>query len=91
MQQYAAFHQRHHLLQKCLFRAFPNTKGYVIDLIKRCPLLFYYIYYLTLLYSDAPLSCADAEGGGRRSRPTLKNHKNVGFLSNTGPDPLKNH
>ena len=23
--------------------------------------------------------------------PTLKNHKNIGFLSNTGPDPLKNH
>ena len=21
----------------------------------------------------------------------LKNHKNIGFLSNTGPDPLKNH
>ena len=29
-------------------------------------------------------------GGGGRSRP-LKNHKNIGFLSNTGPDPLKNH
>ena len=23
--------------------------------------------------------------------PPLKNHKNLGFLSNTGPDPLKNH
>ena len=22
---------------------------------------------------------------------SLKNHKNIGFLSNTGPDPLKNH
>ena len=21
----------------------------------------------------------------------MKNHKNIGFLSNTGPDPLKNH
>ena len=21
----------------------------------------------------------------------LENHKNIGFLSNTGPDPLKNH
>ena len=21
----------------------------------------------------------------------IKNHKNIGFLSNTGPDPLKNH
>ena len=23
--------------------------------------------------------------------PPLNNHKNIGFLSNTGPDPLKNH
>ena len=23
--------------------------------------------------------------------PPLKNYKNIGFLSNTGPDPLKNH
>ena len=23
--------------------------------------------------------------------PPLKNHKNIGFLSNTGPDPLNNH
>ena len=23
--------------------------------------------------------------------PPLKNHKNIGFLCNTGPDPLKNH
>ena len=29
-------------------------------------------------------------GGGGGSDP-LKNHKNIGFLSNTGPDPLKNH
>ena len=30
-------------------------------------------------------------GGGQlaRSGPTLKNHKIIGFLSNTGPDPLK--
>ena len=27
------------------------------------------------------------EGGGRP--PPLKNHKNIGFLSNTGADPLK--
>ena len=30
-------------------------------------------------------SCVDPEGVG-----ALKNHKNIGFLSNTGPDPLKN-
>ena len=29
--------------------------------------------------------------GDRGSGPPLKNHKNIGFLSNSGPDPLKNH
>ena len=28
-------------------------------------------------------------GGGRGSGPPLENHKNIGFFSNTGPDPLK--
>ena len=28
-------------------------------------------------------------GGGSGSGPHLKNHKNIGFLSNTGPGPLK--
>ena len=39
-------------------------------------------------------TCADPEGGGGTGGPDpppLKNHKNIGFLSNTGPDPLKNH
>ena len=30
-------------------------------------------------------------GGGRGSGPPLEKHKNKRFLSNTGPDPLKNH
>ena len=35
---------------------------------------------------------AGSRGGQRvRSPPPLKNHKNIGFLSNTGTDPLKNH
>ena len=35
---------------------------------------------------------ADPEGGGAGGPdPPLKNHKNEGFLSNTGPDPLTNH
>ena len=29
-------------------------------------------------------------GRGQGSGPPLKNHKNIGFSSNTGPDPLKN-
>ena len=35
------------------------------------------------------VACADPEGGGQGSGPPLKNHKNIGFLSNTGPDPLR--
>ena len=35
-------------------------------------------------------ACADPEGG-QGVRTPMKNHKNTGFLSNTGPDPLKNH
>ena len=30
-------------------------------------------------------------GGDRGSGLSLKNHKNIGVQSNTGPDPLKNH
>ena len=30
-------------------------------------------------------------GGKGLRAPALKNHKNIGFLCNTGPDPLKNH
>ena len=36
-------------------------------------------------------ACADPEGGQgfQTPPPSLKNHKNIGFLSSTGPDPLK--
>ena len=30
-------------------------------------------------------------GGGNGSGPPLENHKNLGFHSNSCPDPLKNH
>ena len=37
------------------------------------------------------VACADQEKRqGVRTPPPLKNHKNIGFSSNTGPDPLKN-
>ena len=35
-----------------------------------------------------------SRGGGGKGpdpHPLLKNNKNIGFLNNTGPDPLKNH
>ena len=34
------------------------------------------------------VTCADPEGGQGVRTPPLKNHKNIGFSSNTGPDPL---
>ena len=38
-------------------------------------------------------ACADPEGGGQGVRtpppPPLENYKNIGFLRNTSPDPLK--
>ena len=36
------------------------------------------------------ISCADPERGQGIRPPPLKNHKNIGFLRNTGPDSLKN-
>ena len=66
---------------------------------------FRYIYHkicVTLLYEGEAstnikflkrtTSCADRErgGAGEPDPQALKNHK-IGFLSNTGQDPLKNH
>ena len=35
--------------------------------------------------------CVCGGGGGQGVSDPLKNHKNTGFLSNTGSDPLKKH
>ena len=37
------------------------------------------------------MACADQEWGGQGVRTPLENHKDIGFLSNTGLDPLENH
>ena len=39
----------------------------------------------------SPVPCTDPEGGQGvwTPPPPLKNHKNIEFLSNTGPDPLQ--
>ena len=37
----------------------------------------------------AGISCADPEGG--QDSPSLKNHKNIGFLCNTDVAQMKNH
>ena len=36
------------------------------------------------------MTCMDPEGGTEVRTP-MRNHKNIGFLCNTSPDPLKNH
>ena len=36
-------------------------------------------------------SCMEPEKGAGGPDPTLKNHNNIGFLSNTGLGPLNNH
>ena len=43
-------------------------------------------FHYYFLCRDSLSTCADPEGG----QGFLKNHKNIGFSSNTGPDPLKN-
>ena len=42
-----------------------------------------YVHEISVL-----ITCADPEGG-RGSRPPSEKNKAIGFLSNTGPDPLK--
>ena len=39
------------------------------------------------------MTCADPEGGGggQGVRTPPEKSQKIGFLSNTGPDPLKNH
>ena len=55
-----------------------------------CPDKLSILSFIHLYSKDT--SCADPEGMGRGSGPpSLKNHTNIGFLSNTGLDPLKNH
>ena len=46
-----------------------------------------------LQFSLGLWSWADLEGGqgSRPPPPPLKNHKNIGFLNNTGPEPLRNY
>ena len=46
----------------------------------------------TLSLQAATFNCMRrTRGGGQRVRTPLNNHKNIGFLSNTGLDLLKNH
>ena len=37
------------------------------------------------------LTCADPDGGQGSVPPPTEKHRAIGFLSNTGPDPLINH
>ena len=83
----------------------PSKKGYDCSSCYSLEILVFYApVYLIDVPEPCPechskvTSWADPEGGtGGRTPPPppppppLKNHKNIGFLSNTGPDPLRNH
>ena len=45
---------------------------------------------ICLVLNKEGSTCAGPEGR-QGVRTPLKNHKKIGFLSKTGPDPLKNH
>ena len=51
------------------------------------------MFYIERKKGDFIDSCVDPEEGGQgvRNPPPLKNYKNIGFLSNTGLEPLENH
>ena len=50
-----------------------------------------FIFFLfKAVFIEKYIPCLDPEGeggGGKGSGPQLKNHKNIRFLSNIGPDP----
>ena len=48
------------------------------------------MYSKVLSDRNSTLYMRGSRGGGEGVQTSLKNHKNIGFLSNTGPDPLKN-
>ena len=49
-----------------------------------------FFIYIHTMYASKLRPCADPEeGGGQGIRTLMKNHKNIGVLSKTGPDPLK--
>ena len=53
-----------------------------------CPYLGCTIVFTDeLILNELSFECRDPTGTGVLD--PLKNHKNIGFLSNTGPDPLK--
>ena len=67
---------------------FPDAVFWVPDSQKPCLRLYVYIYELPLgLVNHTRIQ---REVQGIRTPPPLKNHKNIGFLSSTGPNPLKN-
>ena len=51
-----------------------------------------YCSHSSLYHSSCknPQRVADMRESREGSRPSLKNHKNIGFLSNSCPDPLIN-
>ena len=54
--------------------------------------LCYYVCNVVMAVITYEYSCADPEGGGGSGVWTPpKNHKNIGFSSDIGLEPMKNH
>ena len=66
------------------FKSFPSTNLRVTELNVH----FLYLQYKVSHFSSEPYHVR-IQRGDRRSGPPLENYKNIGFLSNIGPDPLK--
>ena len=69
-----------------------QVSGHTVPVWKSVGLQQHSYDFYQLWQRSTLIAWADLEGGqGVRTPSPLKNHKNIGFLCNTGPDPLKNH
>ena len=49
------------------------------------------VYYCLIYTPKCSVMCGSRGGGGTGGLDPPEKSQNIGFLSNTGPDPLKNH
>ena len=75
-------------------QSFDNTISYhklsYIKILLHCRRCFH-TFPNQYVSGKSAFACADPEGTRGPDSPPLKNYKNIGFLSNSGPDPLKNY
>ena len=97
---YSVSYQQLHMLNYFRFAGCHCSKGHLpltSFLYWHCKLLIQidvtsamFVSSKCIIYTKTGM-CGSRGGGGRGSGPPSKNSKNIGFLSNSGPDPLTNH